>query len=519
LVTGPNDRSMSDILASTVAYDAIHPTSPIETKLWSGSHQIVTLSPPNADQPTSALLSSDPIQSCSSNGIKDEAMDQMPSGSGGSPDEIEGVWSMDIEQAFQEALRIYPPCGRRKIILSDEGKMYGRNELIARFIKIRTGKTRTRKQVSSHIQVLMRKIQRESGGGSMKDIKASSVSPSSLHQIQQELKAVAASVCSAASTSPTAAAAAAPPPSQLQPPQPLQIKDEAVANAFHLTQQLAGKSLFPAGIYPTPFNFMLGDYKASIPGYENQAPFMAALPTPPASIVAAVQQQQQPQLQQVKEESMSAATEGYQIESGKMRLCGFSAFVEVPGEARTDIIQIPAYSEHPFSEVGIQHEIMAGKYPSLLFDMYDKGPKDAFFLVKCWANINYDVEDKRSAFFGVDSAYETNEDIDIMVNTTVCTFQKVAIEKEETYSPVQTADGKYLFDIKNSPFCDYMVSFISKLKLLESQQAMSKVLEHFTVYQIVSNKETKETLLVIAFIFDINDQSGCSIFRLIDTDE
>ncbi|CAI5758636.1 unnamed protein product [Candida verbasci] len=62
------------------------------------------------------------------------------------------IWSDDVEAAFEEVLHLIPKNGLNKIKMA--GRSCGRNELISDYIYSKIGKFRTRKQVSSHIQVI-----------------------------------------------------------------------------------------------------------------------------------------------------------------------------------------------------------------------------------------------------------------------------------------------------------------------------------------------------------------------------
>jgi transcriptional enhancer factor len=114
-------------------------------------------------------------------------------------------------------------------------------------------------------------------------------------------------------------------------------------------------------------------------------------------------------------------------------------------------------------------------------------------------------------------SFESNENVVITCSTKVCSFGKQVVEKVETeYSRLE--NGRFVYRIHRSPMCDYMINFINKLKRLPEKYMMNSVLENFTILQVITNKETQETLLCIAFVFEVStSEHGAQhhIYRLI----
>ena len=58
-----------------------------------------------------------------------------------------------------------------------------------------------------------------------------------------------------------------------------------------------------------------------------------------------------------------------------------------------------------------------------------------------------------------------------------------------SFSPHKTEyarfdNGRFVYRINRSPMCDYMVSFIHRLKHLPERYMMNSVLENFTILQV-----------------------------------
>merc|ERR1719350_819936 len=369
--------------------------------------------------------------------------------------DAEGVWAPEIEQSFMEALAIYPPCGRRKIILSDEGKMYGRNELIARYIKLRTGKTRTRKQVSSHIQVLARRKLREIQA----KLKVPGQGPHSYLDAAQREKALqsmqqmsSAQIVSATSNM-----------------HPRMAPPVSGYSGFWLHPGL-GQAAPPQDIKPfaqSPNPFLSHSADKTPSSLASMGP-MGSLSQP-----------------------ASPAWQGRSIATHRLRLVEFSAYVEQQRDPET-------YNKHLFVHIGsptasdpllepVDVQQIKDKFPSNkegLEQLYNKGPQEGFFLVKFWADLNTNEGDE-GAFYGVTSTFESTENMTIQCSTKVCSFGKQVVEKVET-EYAQFQGGRFVYKLHRSPMCEYMINFIHKLKSLPEKYMMNSVLENFTILQVRS---------------------------------
>ncbi|XP_040588488.1 transcriptional enhancer factor TEF-5 [Mesocricetus auratus] len=397
----------------------------------------------------------------------------------GLDNDAEGVWSPDIEQSFQEALAIYPPCGRRKIILSDEGKMYGRNELIARYIKLRTGKTRTRKQVSSHIQVLARKKVREYQVG----IKAMNLDQVSKDKALQSMASMSSAQIVSASVL----------QNKFSPPSPLPQAVFSTSSRFWSGPPLLGQQPGPSQDIK-PFAQPAYPIQPPLPPTLNSYESLAPLPPAAASSASA------------------PAWQDRTIASSRLRLLEYSAFMEVQRDPDTYSKHLfvhigqtnPAFSDPPLEAVDVRQ--IYDKFPEKkggLKELYEKGPPNAFFLVKFWADLNSTVQEGPGAFYGVSSQYSSADSMTISVSTKVCSFGKQVVEKVETeYARLE--NGRFVYRIHRSPMCEYMINFIHKLKHLPEKYMMNSVLENFTILQVVTSRDSQETLLVIAFVFEVS---------------
>uniref|UniRef100_A0A8C7UKW1 TEA domain transcription factor 1 n=1 Tax=Oncorhynchus mykiss TaxID=8022 RepID=A0A8C7UKW1_ONCMY len=220
------------------------------------------------------------------------------------------------------------------------------------------------------------------------------------------------------------------------------------------------------------------------------------------------------------------AWHGRSIGTSKLRLVEFSAFLEQQRDQ-------DSYNKHLFVHIGqtnhsysdallesVDIRQIYDKFPEKkggLKELFGKGPQNSFFLIKFWADLNCNIQDEVGAFYGVTSQYESSENMTITCSTKVCSFGKQVVEKVET-EYARFENGRFVYRISRSPMCEYMINFIHKLKHLPEKYMMNSVLENFTILLVVTNRDTQETLLCMACVFEVsNSEHGAQhhIYRLV----
>ncbi|CAF3322381.1 unnamed protein product [Rotaria socialis] len=485
-----------------------------------------------------------------------------PSTNNGTVDEAEGIWSADIEQSFLEALAIYPPCGRRKIILTEEGKMYGRNELVARYIKIRTGKTRSRKQVSSHLQVLAKRRSKEIQ--SLRNDKAAQ--QVILERLKQYTSAEIVSMNNEQITSDNDSFSdddddevekkkkkRATPVKNLIQPIPIEehLKKPVPASSMNIEQFQAKEDSYSCSPMPivkknsTKHVASTNKSNGTIPNMINST-LQHYLPNSPAVYTHTAGRSRCSS----NTSSSSPLSSGSTVSQGiilanpsvppfaiigdeNFRLYELSAFAEINRTISTTHPSLiypasEAYSIHQHDLVRlhvndiqmkslqtfetISIDQIYDKFPHYdgLKDLFERNPYGPFFLIKFWADVPMSSSmtnpmSIRDESFFTSFTYASCANRPIHISTRLCSFGKKVLEKVDTSEhPQRDQYDQYFHRFDRSPLCDYMVQFVQKLRSLPNACMMNSVLENFTVLQVIKCLDNSEQLLLcLAFVFEI----------------
>lgn len=371
-------------------------------------------------------------------------------------DEAEGIWSADIEQSFLEALAIYPPCGRRKIILMEEGKMYGRNELVARYIKIRTGKTRSRKQVSSHLQVLAKRRSKEIQ--SLRNDKAAQ--KIILERLKQYTSAEIVSMNN--EQIPDQSSSDDDQEETKKTPSP-------VKNLFEKTRSIDDQSS------------QLSKMEISTKHAKNRSRC--------SSNTSSSSTSQTHSLAMIGDEHFRLYEINALAEIKRNPSATHPSLIYPKSEAYTsihhhDLLRLHANdiqmkTNSAFETISIDQ--IFDKFPRYdgLKDLFESNPTGSFYLIKFWADVSLSSSsNNREESFFTSYTYLSHVNRPIHLSTRLCSFGKQVLEKVETCEhPQRDQYEQFVYRFDRSPLCDYMVQFIQKLRSLPNAYLMNSVLE------------------------------------------
>ena len=387
-------------------------------------------------------------------------------------DEAEGIWSADIEQSFLEALAIYPPCGRRKIILMEEGKMYGRNELVARYIKIRTGKTRTRKQVSSHLQVLAKRRS--------KDIQSLRNDKAAQKIILDRLKQyTSAEIVSMNNEQIHQSSSSDDDDDEDQEDVKKKKNTSPVKNLIKPSEISTKKKVSPVMTHPNRSRCSSNTSSSSLlssGSTTSQNVLLTNLSLPSTTMIGD---------EHFRLYELNAFAEIKRITHPSLIYPSADAYTAIHHHdlLRLHANDIQMKSNSPFETISIDQ--IFDKFPRYdgLKDLFESNPTGSFYLIKFWADVSLSSSianaiNLHDESFFTSYTYLSHFNRPIHLSTRLCSFGKQVLEKVETCEhPQRDQYEQFIYRFDRASLCDYMVQFIQKLRSLPNPYLMNSVLE------------------------------------------